>query len=171
MNQTLMPARKSSFASALKNPARVRSAWQALQKLPFGKALFSKLMGWIIPYTGSISPSVQTLEPGYAEVQLKDRRKVRNHLRSVHAIALANIGEFCCGLALFSRSPSNAQAILVDLQVNYLKKARGLLTASARFPETQFQNDTGYTLIAEIKNSDQELVATVKTVWRIRLQG
>jgi acyl-coenzyme A thioesterase PaaI-like protein len=154
---------------AKKNPTRVRSAWQAFQKFPGGKALFSKIMGWIIPYTGSISPRVQTIEPGYAEVQLQDRRKVRNHLRSVHAIALSNIGEFCCGLALFSRSPAEAQAILVELNTAYLKKARGLLTATCRFPETQFQTDTNYHLTAEIKNSEQEIVALVKTTWRIRL--
>src|SRR5258708_4860641 len=124
MNPSALPAKKPSAASALKNPTRVRSAWQTFRKLPFGKVLFSKLMAWIIPYTGSISPLIQTLEPGYAEVQLKDRRKVRNHLSSVHAIALANIGEFCCGLALFSRSPANAQAILVELNISYLKKAR-----------------------------------------------
>jgi acyl-coenzyme A thioesterase PaaI-like protein len=169
MTNTSLPVKKSSGASPLKNPTLVRAAWQRFQKIPFGKCLFSKIMGWIIPYTGSISPSVQKIEPGYAEVQLKDRRRVRNHLKSVHALALANIGEFCTGLALFSRSPAQAQAILVELNVTYLKKARGLLTASSSFPETEFKTDTNYTLTAEIKDAAQEMVAVVKTTWRIRL--
>ena len=135
-----------------------------------GKILFSKLIGWLIPYTGSTSPSIQKIEPGYAEVQLQERRKVRNHLRSVHALALANVGEFCCGLALFSQSSSQAQAILVELGVTYLKKARGLLIATSRFDITEFQTDTNYALTAEIRDSGQELVAIVNTTWRVRLQ-
>ncbi|HSW71684.1 MAG TPA: DUF4442 domain-containing protein [Gammaproteobacteria bacterium] len=112
---------------------------------------------------------MQRIEPGYAEVALKERRKVRNHLRSVHALALANVGEFCCGLALFSRSPAKAQAILVELGCTYLKKARGLLTATARFDNSEFHTDTNYALSAEIRNSSQELIAIVNTTWRIRL--
>jgi acyl-coenzyme A thioesterase PaaI-like protein len=166
---TLTPIAKKSTLASLKNPTHVRSAWQAFQKIPFGKKLFSRIMGWIIPYTGKMSACVQKIEPGFAEVQLKDRRKVRNHLNSVHAIALANMGEFCCGLALFSRSPANAQAILVNLGCTYLKKARGLLTATSHFGVTEFKTDMEYPLRAEIKDSNQNLVAIVNTTWKIRL--
>ncbi len=159
---------KSLFAQ-LRNPASVNFTWAIFKKLPFGKTLFSKIMGWKIPYTSTISPRVQKIEPGYAEVQLRDSHKVRNHLQSVHALALANLGEFCSGLAFFSRAPEKAKAILVELNCTYLKKARGILTASARFDVTEFQNDTNYLLTADIRNSSQEVVAQVKTTWRARI--
>lgn len=170
MTNASMTSQKPNFLSSLKNPSNVLSAWLVFQKFPLGKNLFSKVMGWIIPYTGKMAACVQKIEPGYAEVQLQDRRKVRNHLNSVHAIALANVGEFCCGLALFSRSPANAQAILVNLSCTYLKKARGLLTASSNFDVTEFKSDTEYPLKAEIKDSKQEVVAIVNTTWKIRLK-
>ena len=169
MSKSSAVAKKTSRLSALQDPTRIRTAWQSFQKLPLGKALFSKIMGWIIPYTGTISPSIQKIEPGFAEVQLRDRRKIRNHLRSVHALALANVGEFCCGLALFSRAPAKAQAILVELNCSYLKKARGLLTATSRFDVTEFQTDTNYLLTAEVRDAAHEVVAVVKTTWRIRI--
>lgn len=169
MLKPTMPHKKPSLMTALKNPAQVKDTWLYFQKLPFGKALFSKVMGWIIPYTGKMSAMVQKIEPGHAEVQLQDCRKVRNHLRSIHAIALANLGEFCCGLALFSRVPTKAQAILVKLDCTYLKKARGLLTASSHLQQAEFQSDADYAVTAEIRDSSQAVVAIVNTTWRVRI--
>jgi acyl-coenzyme A thioesterase PaaI-like protein len=145
----------------------LRHYWQSASKLPAGKWLFSRILGLVVPYTGSLGATVEHLEPGYCVVSLKDRRKVRNHLHSVHAIALANLGEMATGLALMNALPDNARGILVGLSVRYLKKARGRLTANCRCRVPANNHEAEPLLKGEIHDSEGQLVAEVEARWRI----
>src|SRR5687768_3763974 len=95
----------------------VRLAWDVLSGVPGGKTVFSKLVGRMAPYTGSIHATVLVLRPGYAEVQMQDRRAVRNHLDCVHAIALANLGELAGNVALAYSLPDDGRFIVSGLEV------------------------------------------------------
>jgi acyl-coenzyme A thioesterase PaaI-like protein len=140
--------------------------WQRLAPLPGGARLFSLLLGWMVPYSGSIGPLVEVLEPGRVRVSLRDRRKVRNHLKSIHAIALINLGEIATGLAVNSFLPDNMRGIVLGLQAEYLKKARGKLSASASLdlPEG-IEDNTALEISAEIIDESGEVVAIVRANW------
>ena len=145
--------------------------WQRLNALPAGKFWFSKLFGWMVPYTGSISPRVEELRPGYARVSIRDRRRLRNHLRSVHAIALMNLGECVTGLAMTAQLPANARAIITNLSMEFLKKARGPITATCNCPPVEGIQETEDLHIESLLTNQQgEEVARAKAVWRVGIQ-
>lgn len=166
-----MEKQKATFLSKLSDPTSMIEHWNFFEKMPMGKCIFSKLVGWAIPYTGSVSPRIKRIAPGDIEIILRDRRKIRNHLNSVHAIALANIGEFASGLALFSKAPKGAIAIITKLEIDYLKKARGDLLAHAQFAGGIFQNNSEFIIKTEIKDGANEIVAVTHATWRIRIKS
>lgn len=146
---------------------KMRNLWQRLSPLPGGKFLFSRLVGVVIPYTGSMGARVEQLQPGHAIVRLPDRRRVRNHLRSIHAIALANLAEFTTGLATLSGMPDTARAILVGLEIEYSKKARGDIIGECitSIPETEDRQE--YKVEVILRDSSGDTVATAWARWLI----
>ena len=103
-----------------------RSAW--------GRWLVSRAICWRAPYFASIAPTIEVLEPGRCVVRIRDRRRVHNHIGTVHAIALCNMAELAGGLATDATIPDAMRWIPKGMSVRYLKKAKGTMTATARVP-------------------------------------
>jgi acyl-coenzyme A thioesterase PaaI-like protein len=109
-----------------------------------------------------MSAHVQELRPGYARVCLNDRRKVRNHLHSVHAIALANLVEYTGNLALVCGMPDDARFIPKNISINYIKKARGTLTGECTAPKVESNEKREYTVDVIIKDGQGDVVVEGK---------
>ena len=146
---------------------KLRYYWRKVSDRPGGKWLFSRILGLTVPYTGSLGGTVQLLEPGHFVVTLPDRRRIRNHLNSVHAIALCNLGEKTTGLALMNSLPDNTRGILTGISADYLKKARGRLTAECYCDIPDSKEKCEYTIKGDIRDAEGELVATVRARWLI----
>jgi acyl-coenzyme A thioesterase PaaI-like protein len=148
--------------------ARIRSLWARLSGLPGGKLLFSKLLGYMAPYTGSITPRVVELRQGYARVEMRDRRGVRNHLKSIHAIALANIAEAASGLAMIYGLPDDYRGILTAFSIEYVKKARGPLVAECDIGSLQLAAERReYEIEVIVRDRSGEVVARARPRWLI----
>lgn len=152
----------SSLMSKLQlgdSAAWIRKAWDTLEGVPGGRALYSRMLGVAIPYTGSIRAEVQQLSPGFARVELPDRRSVRNHLSSVHAIALCNLAELTGNAALAYSLPDDARFIVKRLDTRYLAKARGTISATCHCPENLTNERREFELHVQMHDRDGQLVA------------
>jgi acyl-coenzyme A thioesterase PaaI-like protein len=141
--------------------------WRTLSPFPAGKWLFSHLLGFKVPYTGTVRPRVEELRPGYARVSLRDRRAVRNHLHSIHAIALANLAEVTSGLAMIAGLPSEARSILTGFSVEYLKKARGKLVAECSTPLVDASAKGEHIIESIVRDSAGDVVAKGTARWLV----
>ena len=147
--------------------ARLLRLWHRLAPLPGGSWLFSRLLGFMVPYTGSIGAHVRLLEPGHVRVELRDHRAVRNHLRSIHAVALVNLAEVSSGLAVLTALPPGVRGIVTQLSMEYLKKARGTLIAESQPTLPTVTGPSELEVTANIHDAAGDLVARATVRWRL----
>jgi acyl-coenzyme A thioesterase PaaI-like protein len=117
--------------------------WSRARGSRLGRWLFSRALGRFAPYTGTIGARVEELEPGRSVVTMRDRKAVRNHLNSIHAVALSNLTEVSGSFAVIASMQPDTRMIPVRLETEYVKKARGPVTAegSCELPEPGFEGE------------------------------
>jgi uncharacterized protein (TIGR00369 family) len=155
--QTVLGTLDPSKGLAERQGNFVRASWDALSKLPGGSRVFSKLVGRTAPYTGTIDAHIVELRDGYAKVVMRDRPGLRNHIRCVHAIALANLAELTGNVAVAYSLPDDARFIVAGMRLEYLKKARGTLTAESRPVLPRSSERRTHEVVVEIRDARGEL--------------
>ncbi len=133
---------------------RILDLYNRLADKPAGRWLFSKLVCLKAPYFASISPRIVLLEPQRGIATLRHRRRVTNHIGTVHAIALCNLAEFVGGLTCDVSLPRGMRWIPKGMQVEYLKKAVGTMTATATPEFLADIRDSGYDLPFNVSITD-----------------
>ncbi|HZY34791.1 MAG TPA: hotdog fold domain-containing protein [Rhodanobacter sp.] len=107
--------------------ASVLSLYRRVTRWPAGHWIFSRLVCLKAPYFATIAPRFMVLEPGRCEVRIRDRRRVHNHIGTVHAIALCNLAELSAGVMTDATLPADMRWIPRGMTVEYLKKAIGTM--------------------------------------------
>jgi acyl-coenzyme A thioesterase PaaI-like protein len=140
-------------------------SWQRARSLPAGERLFSYLLRRKVPYSGSIAAQVVELTPGYAKVRMADRPRLRNHLDSIHAVAMTNLGELASGLAMTAAMPPQLRGIPVQFTVEFLRKARGEIVAEGRAPRPEAMERRDYEVKAILEDRTGTQVALFTARW------
>jgi acyl-coenzyme A thioesterase PaaI-like protein len=144
----------------------IREMWDRMHGVPGGKALFSRLVGMAAPYTGTIHARVEELRRGYSRVTMQDRRGLRNHLRCVHAVALANLAELTGNIALAYTIPDDARFIVAGMSLDYVKKARGTITGICECAHIDSSDELEYDVHVRLVDESGDVVvrATLRSL-------
>ena len=144
----------------------IRTWWDRLRTVPGGRRAFSRMVGLAAPYTGTIGARVEELERGRSKVVMRDRPGLRNHLRSVHAVALANLAELTGNVALAYSMPDDARFIVAGMDLDYVKKARGPITGRCECPVPDSNERREYRVPVTLHDASGDVVvkATLRTL-------
>jgi acyl-coenzyme A thioesterase PaaI-like protein len=123
--------------------SQVLTLWRRTSALPAGERVFSLLFAQKAPYFATIRPRFVEIRPNYAELVIPKRRRVHNHLKTVHAIALCNGLEAAMGALAEATIPPDRRWIPQGMEVAYTAKATSDITCVA---ETDADQWTGAAL-------------------------
>lgn len=110
--------------------------YQKITRLPAGKRIFSLAYSIKAPYFATVRPVVREVRPNYAELSIRNRKRVHNHIGTLHAIAVCNGLEAAMGLVAEATCPADKRWLPRGLQVSYLAKSTtDLLCVAETDPE------------------------------------
>ena len=126
--------------------ANVKKLFDTAHNIPvvgpvLGDRAFSFLFSQMAPYFWSIRPRFTVVEPNRAELVIKDRRGVHNHIGTVHAIALCNGLEASMGALAEATIPADKRWIPKGMDIAYTAKADGDITCIAETDPEQWTSD------------------------------
>ncbi|HNB25181.1 MAG TPA: DUF4442 domain-containing protein [Candidatus Melainabacteria bacterium] len=188
------PKKKGSHKKSGDVGKQIRTMYGICSHIPFGRKLFSRFIGYMAPYSGSIGATVERLDSAACVVSMDQSRVVRdeydwsiaastlllthlrtayemeqtsevcNHLNSVHAAALVTLMFRCTRLTVTAARP-NEFARFSAFNIRYIKKARGRLRAVCEGVGIPGRGQ--YEVPCTIYDSENEVVAYGTFIWRI----
>jgi hypothetical protein len=121
--------------------ATVLDLWKKTSPLPLGSRIFSIAFSQKAPYFATIRPRFTVIEPNHAELVIRKRRGVHNHIGTVHAIALCNGLEAAMGALAEASIPRGKRWIPKGMEVAYTAKADSDITCIAETDAAQWTGD------------------------------
>lgn len=119
----------------------VLQLWNKLSPLPQGERLFSIAFSQIAPYFATVSPRFTVVEPSRAELVIRKRRKVHNHIKTMHVIAICNGLEAAMGALAEASVPADKRWIPQGMEVAYTAKATSDITCIAETDPEQWTSE------------------------------
>ncbi|NNM44485.1 hotdog fold domain-containing protein [Knoellia koreensis] len=105
--------------------------WRRVTAYPQGKRIFSLVFEQAAPYFRTTRPRFVELGPNRAVLTIRKRRRVQNHIGTVHVIAICNGLEAAMGALAEATIPATRRWIPKGMEVDYTAKATSDITCVA----------------------------------------
>ena len=118
------------------------------------------LRGWLLDYAlgstikfvGTAGVHCEGLSQHESIFVLKNRKKVQNHIGTVHAAATSLVAETASGMVVGMNIPDDKIPVLKTMHIDYTKRSTGNLRAKAMITDEQierlFQEEKGDMIIS-----------------------
>lgn len=101
--------------------------------------VISKIFGRVVPLVGTAGLRYEELTPERVVVSIRNRRPVQNHIKGVHAAAMALLAETATGFVVTMNLPDDKLPLIKSLKVDYVKRTKGDMRAVATLTAEQMQ--------------------------------
>lgn len=148
----------------------------------FSRTLLNAILPWMIPFNRPHGFKVVPLPEGGISVQIPYWRINRNHIKGIHACALATAAEMCSGLSVLEHlDPKHYRLIMRSLHMDYHYQAKMNAVASCS-PDPEMIRTTvveplktteavDYTSTVLLKDSKGNHLATGTITWQVKGWG
>lgn len=140
--------------------------------------IIDKVLKFMIPFNAPHGFRLLTLNDEEVKIRLPYKNKNLNHLKGIHACALATVGEFCAGMSLIRSFPmSKYRPILSKLNVEYLYQGKTDVIGTIKIvpdkilavkDEIETAGKSLIELETIVTDKQQNVVAKVFTTWQIK---
>ncbi len=148
------------------------------------KCLTMGFLNKLSPFNNHLGAKLIEWSDNRCLIFVKKRRKVQNHVGSIHAGALFTLGETCAGLVIIRNFPfEKFRPLMSDVKVNYYKQARGdvwgeciaapgaIEAAHVTFQSAEIPTIEMTTNISGDVNGERQIIAVVTTIWQVKPWG
>ena len=120
---------------------RLAKLVKTTSKLPkkLRSTLWSKAFGRVVPMVGTANIRYLEVDQDHVVVHLSNQRNMQNHIKGVHAAAMALVAETATGFLTGLHVPDDRILLIKSLHVQYLQLVEGGLTATATLSKEQQQ--------------------------------
>ncbi len=145
----------------------------------FWRAVLNRMLSYMIPFNRPHGFTIDELGDDYLKVSLPYRRNNFNHIKGLHACALATLAEFTTGFMLIRKLDARKyRLIMKKLEMSY--HYQGKSDATARFEVTEswlkekvfrpLQNNEAVEVLCEVMlfDAQQNHLATGSVYWHIK---
>lgn len=139
--------------------------YNKLKKFPFGKKIFSLIVGHKAPYFSSISAKVIELEANQCTCVIKKHKAVFNHIKTIHAIAICNGLEMAMGIMAEASMPKYLRWIPKGMEVEYTAKAGSDIRCIATMNAADWQPGDLFVQVTALDENDVVVVKGKINLW------
>ncbi|MES2558126.1 MAG: DUF4442 domain-containing protein [Bacteroidota bacterium] len=141
--------------------------------------LLNVVLWRVIPFNRVHKVTIESLSDTQVSILLPYKKSNQNHLKGMHACALATLCEYACGIGLMTTlDPKQYRIILKDIKLSYHAQAKSDVRASFEITPSRLEQEillplqqtglTTQTYTVQAFDTNKKLMCTGEVTWQLK---